>query len=474
MVEMAMKAGSSGREARKTTREDTEHSFRRRLLWRVPQLGLFVSAIALLYWHACPLHLAGTPDRSLYNTNPAIINYDKCKSIVSSETRMFSFNVSYSDGAETHWHLFDKSNSTVGDRLSGIIHVQKGDVAQTSDIEVRLEINSSSTTDYKNVVYHQSASSLSLDYLPSDDDEDICTEIKVVVCFRPESPVRPLDVLDIRSETMDLWIHDWAWQIKNLITHTSHGEYTYEGGKGEDPLHPHNISASSTTGVMWGWYGCEGTIKMHSESGQIILMLVPRYTFIGKTMRPELISVSTVSGAADVAALWAYWPQQSFTHRTEIHTVSGNLVAQIPHGSSTNLSSDSGNINAYLRPFAAMSLDNASAIYTSTKSGQTNFRLDNANRELLDEIYDPLLSTTSEHYVGDGDMYLRYPFSWFGSMDATVREGSIKFNASALDEVEEGDGFIKAIRGRGAGSRMKAHVDKGMMDVTLGIWDTDE
>jgi hypothetical protein len=59
-------------------------------------------------------------------------------------------------------------------------------------------------------------------------------------------------------------------------------------------------------------------------------------------------------------------------------------------------------------------------------------------------------------------------------MEATVGDGSIKFKGSALDEVEEGDDFVKAIRGRRAGSQMEAHVGKGTMDVTLGIWDTDE
>ncbi|KAI4934843.1 hypothetical protein J4E85_002704 [Alternaria conjuncta] len=436
MEEMAMKTGSSGREVRVASEEEPGPLVRQRPLWRVPQLGLLVFAIVLLYWNACPPGHTTTSDRSLYDTTPATINYARCESIVSSEARTFGFNISDSDGAETHWRLSDSFNST--GRLSGIIHVQRGDVDQTSDIEVRLEINSSSTTDYQNVIYNQSATSLSLDYLPSDHDGDVCTEIKVMIYFRPESPVRLLDVLEIRSETFDLWVHDWAWQINNLITHTSHGEYTYEGGKGPDPLHPHNIDSSSTTGVIWGWYGCE------------------------------------VSGAINVAALWEYWPQQPFTHYTNIHSAYGNIVAEIPHGSFTSIVSISGNVNAYLRPFAAVSPNDESTISTTTLHGNTIFHLDNANRELLDELYDPLLSTKSSHWVSSGDLYLRYPFSWFGMMDATGDKGSIKFGGSALDEVEEGDGFVKAVRGRGAGSRMEAVHIKGMMDITLGIWDTDD
>ncbi|KAI4676368.1 uncharacterized protein J4E88_007283 [Alternaria novae-zelandiae] len=473
MEEMAMKADSSGREVWVAPEEDSGPLTRQRSLWRVPQLGLLVFAIVLLYWNACPPSHTTTSGRSLYDTTPATIDYARCESIVSSEARTFGFNISDSDGAETHWRLSDSSNST--GRLSGIIHVQRGDVGQTSDIEVRLEINSSSTADYKNVVYNRTATGLSLDYLPSDNDEDICTEIKVMIYFRPESPVRLLDVLEIRSETFDLWVHDWAWQINNLITHTSHGEYTYEGGKGPDPLHPDNIDSSSTTGVIWGWYGCEGRFKIHSKSGQIDLMLVPRYTFIGKPMRPEEIVVYTISGDINVAALWEYWPQQPFTHYTEIHSAYGNVVAEIPHGSYTTLASISGNVKAYLRPFAAVSPDDESTIKTTTLYGNTVLHLDNADRELLDELYDPLLSTKSDHYVGTGDLYLRYPFSWFGKMKAYGKKGSIKLGGSALDEVEEGDRFVKAVRGRGAGSRMEAVVHmRGMMDVTLGIWDTDE
>jgi hypothetical protein len=418
----------------------------------------------------------------VHNTKPAIIGnlvpcssteWDRCKSIVACETRSFGFNISNSDGAETHWRLFDSSNSTVRGRLSGTISIEEGSSSQTSDVEVMFGVRSSSATDHQNFVFNHSESSLSMDYLPPDNDGGACTEISLKILLRRESPRRLLDVLEIRSEMLTVWVWELGWQIDHLITHTSRGMSLYSAGKEAPEVRPRKVSASSITGMVTGAYVCDGTIEVTTESGGVGLLLVPRYT-TGKKIQPESILVSTKSGEVELNTLWDYWTEQPFTHRTDVRTVSGRISVDIPHGSSTSLSSASGDINAHLRPFAAENPDSTTTIYTSAESGRTVFRLDNANREPLDELYDPLLSTTSEHHVGVGEMQLRYPFSWFGTMEATVGDGSIKFKGSALDEVEEGDDFVKAIRGRRAGSQMEAHVGKGTMDVTLGIWDTDE
>jgi hypothetical protein len=459
-------------------------SFLRYSLWRALYLGLSGLVVVLLYLNAYRFNPEENADRSMNSPEPHLIEdtmpcvsapFDRCPLIVSCETRKFSFNISHSHETANHWRLLDLSNPNRRDRFSGRIHIQEGDPSQTSDIEVRLGIRSSSTTDHRNIVSDHSESSLDLDYLPSDDDEDVCTEITLTVYFRPQSPVRILDVLEIRSNILEIWTWNLAWPINNLILHTSHGINLFLAGKYAPESHPRNISVSSITGFVGGAYVCDGTINLHTESGQIDLLLVPRFT-TGRTTQPELISVSSTSGVVNIGTLWDLWIQQPFTHRTEVHTVSANISADIPHGSLTNLSSVTGNISAYLRPFAATSPTDNNAIYTSTQSGSTLFYLDNADREPLDELYDPLLHITSTHYVGRGMMALRYPFSWFGGMHATVGgggQGSIKFKGSALDEVEQGEGYVKAVRGRGAGSRMEARVEVGMMDVTLGIWDTD-
>jgi len=466
-----------------TPGEELRPSIRQRPLWKVPQLGLLVFAIAFLYWKACPLDPTKTPDRSLYNANPTIIDdmascsstdYDRCQSIVACETLWFGFNISDSDG---HWRLFDSSNPTVDGRLSGTIIIEEGSRSQTSDVEVEYGLRSSSTTDHHNVVFNQSESSLSMNYLPPDDDGDVCTEILLRVSLRPESPRRLLDSLEIRSEMLMIWVWGFSWQINHFITRNSRGVTFYSAGKEAPEIRPRKWSASSTTGLITGAWVFDGTIEVGTESGHVGLLLVPQHvprSPKGPSIRPDSLSVKSKSGDVELNMLWEYWTEQPFTHHTHVSTVSGKISADIPHGSLTNLSSISGDIDARLQPFAATGPHDASAIYTSTQSGRTVFYLDNTNREPLDELYDPLLSTASKHHVGDGEMKLRYPFSWFGSMDATVGEGSIKFGGSALDEVEEGEGFVKAVRGRGAGSRMEAHVNKGTMDVTLGIWDTDE
>ena len=89
--------------------------------------------------------------------------------------------------------------------------------------------------------------------------------------------------------------------------------------------------------------------------------------------------------------------------------------------------------------------------------------------ESLEGNYDPLLNTTSKHHVGNGTLELRYGYGWFGNMEAQIEHGSLKFDSSALEKVEHGDGYVKAKRGKGGESHMEAQVGTGELDIQLGL-----
>jgi hypothetical protein len=123
--------------------------------------------------------------------------YKACKSVVDSTTRLYEYNITKDDA----WRLHDTSASSK--HLRGVINLRSGNSSQTSDIEARISIDSTSITDANSVVSVQTDSTLSLDYVSA--EEDVCTEIKIDIFFRPQQePPLHLSTLEIRSKTLDI------------------------------------------------------------------------------------------------------------------------------------------------------------------------------------------------------------------------------------------------------------------------------
>jgi hypothetical protein len=449
------------------------------------QWGALVFVLFWFYRNTYRVNCTMTVNKAI--TSPAIAlsqdsmpksittRYERCKSADDSITRLYEYNITKNDASLPHWRLHDPSSVESSKHLRGVISLKPGDASQASDIEVRIIIESTSKTDAENVISVQTDSVLSLDYvLAEDEDEDICTQVSIDIFLRPQQePLLHLSTLEIRSEILDIDIGgSLGWHVDNFITHTSHGENNFEGTRNPDPLITHNVTVSSISGTIFGWYLCDGNLNIHAESSIVVVYLVPTYTFrTERPFNPESISVTTTTGELNVVAMFEYWPVHALNHTTQIHTTSGNLYAQVPHGSLTNLSSLSGNITSYIRTYGALHPDDPSEIHTSSGGGITRLRLDNPEpRSDLEPFYNPLLRTTSSHHVGAGNMLLQYPFSWWGDVAAEVGNGTLLFNASALDKVERGDGYVRAKRGKE--SRLEARVGTGELELSVGIWDS--
>lgn len=172
---------------------------------------------------------------------------------------------------------------------------------------------------------------------------------------------------------------------------------------------------------------------------------------------PKSITMSSISGNIFSELVWQIWPEQNFTHQYKIKTLSGNIEALVPHGSYTNLSSLNGNITAMLWPSLAANPP-LNKIYTSTPLGNTRLRLRDGPS--------PASNTLSRHEVGEGELLLRYPGSWYGDIEATVERGEIQFEATLIEDLERGDGYVKAKRGKGE-SRMEAYMGIGDIDIIV-------
>ncbi|CAO2656142.1 Nn.00g049450.m01.CDS01 [Neocucurbitaria sp. VM-36] len=393
------------------------------------------------------------------------VQYEKCSSSIASETRQFGYNLTTEDTPAKQWHFLDSAPTESQGRLRGEITVNRGDLFQASDIEVRVIITSNNEGDLKNVHLKASSLALGLDYLITDENE-ICTDVQVLIYLRPW-PKRLLNILDIRSEVLDITFKDMLnWHVNNLVVHTSHGNSWYNSSHLTDPFIAQNITVSSKSGDIFGEYAANGNLAFENVHGHIGIIMIPMY---GRPFNLESISALTSTATIHVEADFTCWPTQPHTHITNIHTRSGELWAYIPHGSYTNLSSIRNILVTRLKPYGTPSPHNPSEIYTYSESGYTHVRVDDADPDTLKDLHNPLLNTTSKHYLGSGTLWLRYPYSWFGNVQAQIEHGPLDFDASALEELEKSEGLVKAKRGKKGESQLDIQVGTGALDIELGL-----
>ncbi|KAF2277204.1 uncharacterized protein EI97DRAFT_432801 [Westerdykella ornata] len=398
--------------------------------------------------------------------------YKSCSSVVASRSLEFGFNFTSDRAAENRWRFLDSSVPESHRSLRGQLTIDRGSFSQASDMEVHVTTRSSDENELENVHLHKSDSVLNFDY-DFRAEKDVCTEVEIVVLFRPW-PKRSLDWFDIRTSIFDINFEpSLGWEINNLRTHTSHGDVWMDSRfPSNDPLIAHNASISSIDGVIFGWYIPDENLELRSEDGGIGGFICPRLAE-GVPFDPKSILMSTLSGRIRVGLIYEVWPAKVYTHRTKIESVSGDISAVVPHGTQTNISSISGSITTAIRPYGAASQNATSEIYTASRSGDSWVILYSPPNESLDGNYNPLLNTVSKHEVGEGTLWLDYPFAWWGEMEAKIEHGKLEFEGNLLEDIKREEGHVTATRGKKGASQMEAHVSTGALTVHLGLQELD-
>jgi hypothetical protein len=399
------------------------------------------------------------------------IQFEQCARYTTIETRYFGFNVSTKHSNQ--WQLLDSANAETRKHLRGRIIVQPGTEFQHSDIEVKAVLSSNDEADLNRLVLRDSDFALGIEYNLDQGvaNADLCTEVRIFVYLRPYRN-QIIDLFEVRSNILDIWFkEDLTWKVHNFITHTSYGETTIDAFlPGAERLIAHNASISSTYGLIYGQFiPPEENLELRNKYGEIGIYLFPNLFSPSTTFNVDSISISTVSGAITVIGFFDVpWPEKDYTHRLSVSTDSGFIRSQAPHGSFTNYSSNSGDITCYLRPYGTKDKNAKSEIYTTTQSGELAVRISEAFG-LGNKRHNPNHNTNSEHSVETGTMTLRYGYDWLGELEADIRNGVLDFDGSSLDDVEWGEGYVKARRGKSGESHINAHVGNGQLDIKLGL-----
>ncbi|KAH7077758.1 hypothetical protein BKA63DRAFT_601812 [Paraphoma chrysanthemicola] len=411
--------------------------------------------------------------------------YEKCSSVAATTSRYFEANVT-SDGTDTQWKFFDSTRVEAYGPFRGQVNVRRGDPFQVSDITILVLTKSTNEEDLQNVIVRQTRSDFTLKYVESD-AKKVCTEVEVYLFLRPR-PAHQVHLLAFQTHILDVSFDDGLeWEVENLLVQTSRGEISFENaewgfshglvhasrgrpslGRSDEarPITSNNITLSSTSGDIGGYIEANGHIDARSETGWIGLGLIPPRNGI---VNLKNISVHTLSGTIHFEVPIPYWPPQPHTHVTNIHSVSGEVWAYLPQGLFTNLTSDDI-ITTAIVPYRAASSNGPSEIHTSSRFGPTRVRLQETNGDSSANTFshDPLLTMMSSHYMKDGRLDVLYPRTWLGTLEARIDDGPLKFESGALEEVERGEGYIKARRGTRGHSQAQARVEQGEINIELG------
>ena len=318
--------------------------------------------------------------------------------------------------------------------------------------------------DIRRVIFRSSSAGIQVDYLSSYIKS--CVQVRIVIYLR-KWPKPSLDLFHLQSNVLDVWFEpSLSWEIGNLVLHTSYGNSLMQGSRFGDPLVVHNVSVSSINGTISGWYVPDTNLNVHNEYGDTKIFLMSSSNAIA--FEPQSVSISSSSGNIHVHAALEKWPPKVYAHRTEIYSRNGNIITHTTHGSYTRISSVAGNISSHILPYSSNKPASSSEIFTTSEYGNVEVYVGNTY-EGSTARYDPLLNTSSQHTVGEGSLVLRYPYRWWGEVEARIEQGELKFDASSVEELQRSQGYVKARRGHNGTSRMKVYVGTGALDVLIGL-----
>ncbi|KAL9125880.1 MAG: hypothetical protein Q9217_004979 [Psora testacea] len=223
--------------------------------------------------------------------------------------------------------------------------------------------------------------------------------------------------------------------------------------------HAGSIIINETSNDVRGTYPLHGSISIYTVSGNIDISLIICTAEQSGTQIPVTITLTTVSGSITVSTLdlsdiAMKGPRKVF--RSGMKTTSGSIKAELPHSTSTDISTTSGNLSVVLHPVNPTTRSN---IYLNNVSGTTNL-------SVYPSLVDPpapicSLSTTMKSISGNAN--LTYPLNWEGEIECITISGDTQWDWPGLSVSRTGTRMY-ATKGNGDG---KLWVEGKSMNVKL-------
>jgi hypothetical protein len=97
---------------------------------------------------------SGTRTTASHSIRPAAkMEYEKCAATIASRTWQFGYNLTSEDATQKEWRFIHHTSPEIRSRFRGEITVDRGDIIEDSDIEVRIVSKVSNHTNLEHMVY---------------------------------------------------------------------------------------------------------------------------------------------------------------------------------------------------------------------------------------------------------------------------------------------------------------------------------
>jgi hypothetical protein len=409
--------------------------------------------------------------------------FDRCDRTTAGKIYKSGFNITHNAQAGRKFQLRDFAYTSKGHSVVGQVKVTRGDMSQRSDIEATVVFRTDNSEALAAALARRMPDGVDFEY-PSwlSLDPHACMDIDVLISVRPW-PILTLDLLDIQTNHLPIYMNGAIpWVIRDLRAHSGRGAIILEEDWGKelkgDTLVVHNITLSSKYGLILDRILPLENLNLRTEQGRIGVGPDMDFQFKSGQMpssqpHPKSIHISSISGPIAINTKEGVDPPGEATPRLHIETLNNDIYAEVYHGSYTNLSTGTGEINARIQPIKPAYWSGSSEIYTSTKLGDIEAYIEDpaSSNSANGDALRPLPNIFSQHTAENGSLIARYPSSWFGKVEAKIDEGPLSLFAPGMHERYRSGRRIKGFRGEQFywKSSMLARVGTGELDVRIGL-----
>jgi hypothetical protein len=333
-------------------------------------------------------------------------------------------------------------NSGLPRRFSGVMHVLSGPSHQTVDLNVTIK---STASDIRGGMS-------SGDWRPS----SLISCAEVALYFRPGLEISRLK---IQSNNLKLVLSSDL-----IVTETT----TISLKKGQ--LVSDKFDSSRETyinikkGTISGDIGLRDVLSVEKRSGTMSINVNPKPALKGRP-KPAVLNVESRSGTVNIKYPGNEMDIPNREYHSIINSRSGTVGGKILHGKETTIKIKSGSLNAQILPYG--NDGSSSSLTTTMESGASTIELlrpNNRNGK-------PITRMSSSHSSISGQLRLRYPDEWQGSIHGVARSGSLNLRGADVKITEEGTKggrkYVHAQKGRGK-NKLRFDIKSGAVDATVG------
>ncbi|KAI0518561.1 hypothetical protein F5B22DRAFT_71001 [Xylaria bambusicola] len=259
----------------------------------------------------------------------------------------------------------------------------------------------------------------------------------------------------------------------------SNPDYTFIPAKGSWAFDSRIIEVHTTSGSIDGNWPLYDMLGLHTTSGSIQVSITPGEE-LEDHPKPAVLSLTTISGtisAAEPIHEPNLIPQRDYL--VDVSTTSGGVHGALAFSAGITVHSTASNLALDLLPVINMDKINArnpAQLETITTSGAIAVRVlepkfyDGNGKALTAQVLDCLDAT---HKSTSGNVGLRYPQSWEGSLDAKTTSGRIVARGKDLKIIKSSRGWpgsmVEARKGaEGEKSTIEARAHLGSLDILIG------